>query len=116
VADAVFLFCFVLGRRRRWVFIFGDGNVLVLLVVKMVVRTRKQTRAPKRHYIKAIAEWRRSLKKEDVEGYHGEEDNIIHGFLEDICKGTFTDVRTIRQVAKQLKTEILDVERILYYA
>ena len=70
----------------------------------------------KRYYTKRINHWRKILKSGDTEVYHGIEDEIFELFIRDISRGKWSDIETIQHIATQLKTEILDTDRQLWYS
>ena len=74
----------------------------------------RSTKKSKRYYIKDINQWKKYMNEGDVEVYHGIEDTIFDKFIRDISK--WSDLNIIQQIATQLKTEILDVDRRLWYA
>ena len=80
-------------------------------------RSRKcSTKRTKGVYAQQLKDQKGAVKEEDPEAYHWIEDDILHTFVHDICAGRFNTLQEVTRVAEQLKTEILDTDRALWFA
>jgi hypothetical protein len=80
---------------------------------RLATRQTTTTTTQKPYYERIIRRWQ---KEGDTELAHMMEDDILHTFINDICKGKISDLRTVKQVSTLLKESILDVPHDRWFA